>query len=239
MICARGRHKETIFHVWFKWFSKTLVDRHFVFQEKPRWFRISCPFILITFCLTKIIDRYHMCDCQLIFPLSPFLSPQRKTLQLNRTGATESPVFPQADFSGNYFSLLAFAGPLGIHLFFFKLQLMKSCEFHYASCFSWSHRYVPKMQHLSACEVSSAMLRGFLNVHTLTRTTVCVVCTHASLPTCTLTLGHSIVFLRQSCAAESLPSWQLWSVQVWSYFTHWAGLAWWAVGHRGGGLTNS
>lgn len=64
----------------------------------------------------SVIERFHMCDCQLIFPLSPYLSPHRKTLQLNWTGATESPLFPQADFSGNYFSLLAFAGPLRIHL---------------------------------------------------------------------------------------------------------------------------
>lgn len=51
---------------------------------------------------------YHMCDCQLIFfPLTPDFFPYRKTLQLNGTGAAESPLFPQADFSGNYLFILA------------------------------------------------------------------------------------------------------------------------------------
>ena len=54
-----------------------------------------------------------------------------------------------------------------------------------------------------------------------------------------------IVLLKRAQAAETLPSWQLCSVQVQSHITHththahiWAGLVWWAAGHRKRGLTH-
>lgn len=47
-------------------------------------------------------DIYLMCHCQLIVFLSASLSPHRKALQLHWTGTKKSPLFPQADFSGNY-----------------------------------------------------------------------------------------------------------------------------------------
>lgn len=197
------------------------------------------------FLFNKIIERYHMCDCRLIFPLSPFLSPHRKTLQLNWTGATESPVFPQADFSGNYVSLLAFAGPSRICLFL-KLQLTRSSEFRYASYFSWSHRHFPKMQHLSACEVSSVMLWVFLNVpmhvHTLTCKNYCTCSVH----TCITAHMHTHTRTQHCFLEAELCCWESAFVAavecsglVILHTLGWAGLAWWAVGHRGGGLTNS
>lgn len=67
--------------------------------------------VVFTFCRTT---SEKTCDCQLIFFSILLFSPHRKTLQLNWKGAEEGPLFPQADFSGNYSSFVAFAGPFGI-----------------------------------------------------------------------------------------------------------------------------
>lgn len=182
-----------------KWYAKTLVERNFSVQVRPRCFSHTSYSLFIC----QQHRRYHMCDCF----FSTFLfSPHRKTLQLNRTGATKSPLFPQADFSGNYFSLLSFAGPLRIS----SRDPVTSPGFFFFVCFSWAH----------------SLLQG-LNVPMRVPTLAfACTCAHSHL--------DPALF---SCAAESqsLPSWQLWSVQVRSYITNTgAGLAWWAAGHGGG-----
>lgn len=148
-----------------------------------------------------------MCDS--LFPLSFFLSLNRKTLQLDWTGASESLIFPQADFSGNCLSLLIFCQTL-------KSQLTRPTDFPCTSFFMISLQglYVSMFY---VCSHNSK------TVHTYTHTHL-----DAAL------FSWSRVLLRRVCLRGSC------SVFRSSHTSHnGAGLAWWAAGHRGGGITRS
>lgn len=148
-----------------------------------------------------------------VFFFHSFPSPHRKTLQLNWTGATESPLFPQAGFSGNYFSLLCFAGSLRIS----SRDPVTSPTF---DVFSWS-------QHMT-----SAMLQG-LNVP-MCVLTLTLACTHAHSHLDAALFSRGGVVLLRVCLRGSCGAFRS------GHTSHTgAGLAWWAVGHRGGGLTQS
>lgn len=130
-----------------------------------------------------------------------FFSLNRKTLQLDWTGASESLIFPQADFSGNCLSLLIFC------------QTLKTWTW---LLFSWS-----------GCRVY---------------TSLCSMCVLTIAKLCTRTHTHldaalfswSRVLLRRVCLRGSC------SVFRSSHTSHnGAGLAWWAAGHQGGGITRS
>lgn len=172
-------------------------------------------------CFSLISLLYSLFVCQhhrkiphvwLSFFHSPFLSPHRKTLQLNWTGATESPLFPQADFSGNYFSLLPFAGPLRIS----SRDPVTSPIFYAFS----------RSQH-----VTNAMFQG-LNVP-MCVLTLTLACTHARSHLDAALFSRGGVVLLRVCLRGSCGAFRS------GHTSHTgAGLAWWAVGHRGGGLTH-
>lgn len=145
---------------------------------------------LLSLCIST---SFKDATCLTVFFHFPFFfSLNRKTLQLDWTGASESLILPQADFSGNCLSLLIFCQNL-------KSQLTRPTAFPCTSFFmiSLQSLYV-SMFHM--CSHSSKTVHTYRHAHTL---------------------GCSIVFLKQSSAEESLPSWQLQRIQVQSYITQW------------------
>lgn len=165
----------------------------------------------------------------------PFLSPRRKTLQLNWTGATESPLFPQADFSGNHICLLAFAGSL-INIFLkspaHKIQWIPLLTFFFSLSLSKSAAFVS----MWSISCNAPGLWMFLCTHIYMQQ-LYEVCTHASVHTHTWT-QHCFLEAELCCWESAFVAAVECSGLVILHTLGWAGPAWRAVGHRGGGLTD-
>lgn len=149
------------------WYTKTLVDRDLIFQETSQWFWISSPFVLLTFRMTASSKNTTCVPVSWFFSTLSFFSPHRKTLQLNWTGATQSPLFPQADFPGNYF-----------YFSFSQESAYKIQWIPFLFMFFMISGHFPKMQHFFFYHVKylSAVLQASKHSYACTHTLACKNC---------------------------------------------------------------